>query len=93
MSEIGDMWREVKAQRSAYKAANLAAADPTGWCQHTPWHWQRTIDGKLLDYWPSTRKYQYNGRVYYGDAMDLVRKIETRMAYERDMMLINHPHD
>ena len=52
--------------------------DDGGWTKHTPWHWQRQVGGKLLDYWPSRRKWQWGGRIVYGTDQDLARFIAKR---------------
>lgn len=35
MGDVGDYWRDAKIARDERKAKRLAAADPTGWTQHT----------------------------------------------------------
>lgn len=47
------------------------AADDGGWTKHTPHHWSRIVAGERLDYWPSRKKYQFQGKVRRGD----VRKV------------------
>lgn len=32
-----------------------------GFKKFTDWHWQATIDGDLLDYWPSKSRWRYRG--------------------------------
>lgn len=64
-------------RKKAARQRNLDAADPTGWLQHTPYHWSRYIDGKKLDYWPSRRKWMYEGRVMNGDIEGFIRKREA----------------
>lgn len=54
--------------------------DDGGWTKHTPWHWQRHVGDKLLDYWPSKRKWQFDGRVINGTDRDLVRFIAKRQT-------------
>ena len=36
------------------------------WTRHTEHHWSRMVNGKKLDYWPSRKKWQYEGRVSRG---------------------------
>lgn len=59
MSDMGDVWREIKAEQQQARVERLKRADPAGWYQHTPHHWSRLIDGLKLDYWPSTGKWYY----------------------------------
>lgn len=70
-----DGWREgLKAKR----AAQLAESDTTGFKQCTPWHFQRYVCGQLLNWWPSSRRWQWNGKVYYGDNRALQGFIRNR---------------
>lgn len=67
-----EYWRDYKkharAERDERGKRNLAAANPDGWTQHTPYYWSREFKGKRLDYWPSRNKFQYaKGRVMHGD--------------------------
>lgn len=74
MGAIFQGWKSAKQRR---KAQNLAAVDPTGWHKHTDYHWSRIVAGKKLDYWPSTRKWMYEGRVMHGDLDGFIRKREA----------------
>lgn len=65
----------AKEKRSAAMAEALQH-DDGNWTKYTPWHWQRTLGGKLLDYWPSARKWQWNGKIVRGTDRDLARFIE-----------------
>lgn len=67
----GEAMKQAKRERGV---RNLAAADPTGWTQHTEHHWSRTLDGKRLDYWPSRNKFQYEGRVMAGDVRAFIAR-------------------
>lgn len=53
--------------------ADAIAADDGGWTKHTEFHWSRVVNGSLLDYWPSRKKFQYEGRVQRGDVMAFIR--------------------
>lgn len=57
------------------KQAN--ADNDGGWSVHTDYHWSRIVAGKRLDYWPSRKKYQYEGRVMRGDVMRFIKKLEA----------------
>ena len=50
------------------------AEDDGGWTKHTEHHWSRTVAGKRLDFWPSRKKYQFNGRVMRGDVHKFIAK-------------------
>lgn len=51
-------------------------ADDGLWVKHTQYHWQRTVNGKLLDYWPSKSKFMYCGKVRVGNVQDFMRELE-----------------
>lgn len=63
-------WGKRKKQGSK----NLKRADPTGWTQHTKWHWSRDFGGARLDYWPSRNKWMFGGEVMTGDVQAWMRK-------------------
>lgn len=67
---MGSTFRVYKKHQQASRSARLDMANATddgGWTKHTPWHWQRRIDGKLLNFWPSSWKAQYDGQMAYGE--------------------------
>lgn len=54
-----------------------AVADDDGkWVRHTEWHWSRNVVGKRLDYWPSRKKFQFDGKVMRGDVLAFIAKKE-----------------
>lgn len=57
--------------------AQAKASDDGAWVKHTEHHWSRQVAGKRLDYWPSRKKYQYDGRVSRGDVLAFIRKQEA----------------
>jgi hypothetical protein len=81
MMERDPVWDALK-ERSKQKfdadrarfMAKAQADDDGGWTKHTDWHWSRMVDGHRLDYWPSRKKFQYQGRVMRGDVMRIVRR-------------------
>lgn len=40
--------------------------DDGGWTKHTQWHWSRQINGSRMDYWPSRKKFMWQGKVMRG---------------------------
>ena len=60
-SDIAELFNELKIERKAAKERRLANADLTGWFKHTDYHYSRLIDGKKMDYWPSTGLVMYKG--------------------------------
>ena len=77
MGDMAEIFRDLRETKKTRKQERLAKADPTGWTQHTPYHWSRTLNGKRLDYWPSTHKFQYEGKVHHGDVLGFIRKREN----------------
>ena len=80
-----DIWDAMKASAKARfdadRAKFLGAAlmeDDGHWTKHTEFHWSRQVEGKRLDYWPSRKKYQYDGRVMRGDVMAFILKTEHK---------------
>jgi len=78
MGDVGEAFRARREYDRERKERNLKAADPTGWNQHTEYHWSRTLNGKRLDYWPSRNKFQYEGRVMTGNVLGFIRKREVK---------------
>lgn len=75
------VWDEIKQRaKSKFDAdrtlfiAQAIAADDGGWTKHTEHHWSRTVAGKRLDYWPSRKKYRFDGRVMRGDVHKFIAK-------------------
>lgn len=48
------------------------AQDDGGWTKHTAYHWSRTLAGNRLDYWPSRKKWRYQGRVMRGNVQAFI---------------------
>ena len=67
MGDAHEVYQILKEEDKARKMRNLAAADPTGWDQKTPYHWQRELDGDIVDYWPSRNKWRWRGRTRVGE--------------------------
>jgi hypothetical protein len=84
-SDMVEMFRDMDAHRKERSAANLSAAtaaDDGGWTKHTPYHWSRQLAGKQLQYWPSAKKWQYAGKMAYGDPASLAGFIAKRQRKE-----------
>jgi len=84
MSDRDPIWDALKAHaKSKFDAdrerfmAQANADDDGQWVKHTQHHWSRTVSGQRLDYWPSRKKYQFDGRVMRGDVMAFIRDKET----------------
>jgi len=77
MGDMGEMFNAMRARRKERRRAALASADPTGWTIHTSYHWSRLLGDKRLDYWPSTNKWQYDGRVMTGNVLEFISRKES----------------
>lgn len=64
----------MKAADKARRHKNLAADDPTGWHQDTPYCWHRMLNGHRLDYWPTKNKFSYRGKIHIGDVNGFIAK-------------------
>ena len=83
MSERDPIWDALKAHKKekfdndrARFLVNAQQQDDGGWVKHTEFHWSRTVAGKRLDYWPSRKKWQYDGRVQRGDVQRFIKNKE-----------------
>jgi hypothetical protein len=72
MGDMGDLYNALKEQKKEKRQKNLKKADPTGWNKHSEYHWSRIVNGKKLDYWPSTNKFQYAGKVMSGNVKEFI---------------------
>ena len=54
MGDMAEIFNAMKEAAKERRAERLDRADDAGWEKHTPYHWHRTIDGKKLNYWPSS---------------------------------------
>jgi hypothetical protein len=73
VSDIGEAFRDMKEHYRKVRHERAKAEDPTGWTQHTPWHWSRRLNGARLDYWPSRQRFRYGGRTMTGDVHGFMR--------------------
>ena len=74
MGDMGDDFRALDAHNKARKAKNLENADSDGWTKHTAYHWSRDLNGSRLDYWPSTTRFQYQGKIMVGGVDGFIKK-------------------
>jgi len=43
------------------------------WTKHTAYHWQARFNGEPIDYWPSKRKWRFQGETHRGGEKDIKR--------------------
>lgn len=54
MGDMGEALNALKDYRKQERKKRLESANPDGWSQHTEHHWYRIIDGRKINYWPSS---------------------------------------
>lgn len=81
MSNRDPLWDVIKSVKKdkfdADRAQFLAQAnsnDDGGWTKHTEYHWSRIVNGKRMDYWPSRKKFQWDGKVRRVDVMKIIKE-------------------
>lgn len=52
-----------KARKKEAFAALVSGPLLAGWTKRDEYHYQRSVAGRLIDWWPSTGKYQVDGKV------------------------------
>ena len=77
--DFADIKAYSKEQYDLRRKQALEEADPTGWTQHTQWHWSRQVEGERIDYWPSKRKWRFRNHTYYGMLDRLKLKITSSL--------------
>ena len=78
MGDMGEYFRDHREHHRIRREQNLKSADPSGWTQHTDYHWSRDLNGSRLDYWPSRRRFRYQGRTHTGDVDGFIRNRERK---------------
>jgi hypothetical protein len=48
----------------------------TEWKKFSATHWQCRINGKILDYWPTRRKWRYADKTQSGDVEKFIRSLQ-----------------
>ena len=77
-----DDWSIFKVKKrydQAQRQKNLTDAEEKlsdRWIVHTEYHWSTTLNGEKLNYWPSRNKFQYQGKILYGDVHGFIRNRE-----------------
>lgn len=80
MGDAHEVYKIIREEDKERKARNLAAADPEGWDKRSEFHWQRTLAGEVIDYWPSRNKWRYQGKTRVGDIKGWLRKKERQIT-------------
>lgn len=72
-----EMKRERKEAAAARRAAWAARLDKLGehrWTKCHDTHYQCTLLGDTLDYWPGTQKWRWRGKTRTGDVLRFIEK-------------------
>jgi|GEM_PF-5192920 len=86
MSDMGDLFREMREEKQARRHANMVKArtemeaDRDDWTMHNSSHYSRDLCGDKLQYWPSANKWHWNKRTYHGTYSDLKAFIRNRQS-------------
>lgn len=84
MSDMGELFRDIKEEkqrkrRKNYKSNTEKYGNDPSWTKHTELHWSKriTIEGKevLVNYWPSSNKWQVGGHMYRGSLPKHLREL------------------
>ncbi len=83
MTDKDPAWEAIKDRaKSKFDAdrkqflKKAVASDDGLWTKHTEFHWSRLVAGQRLDYWPSRKKFQYEGKVKRGDVVRFIKEKE-----------------
>ena len=70
MSDMGDMYREMREEKQKrhhenwMRDSDLMKDDK--WTEHTVHHYSKDLSGGRLQYWPSSNKWHFRGKVHHG---------------------------
>jgi hypothetical protein len=80
MGDVGEDFALLKALNKARRAKNYDRAlviQPI-FTVHTQWHWSIMVNGKKLDYWPSSSRWHYDGKSFNGTPENLMKFMMNR---------------
>lgn len=46
------------------------------WIKRSPHHWRTLIKGEILDYWPTKKKFRFEGQMRHGNPEKFVRELQ-----------------
>jgi hypothetical protein len=70
--------RRKRKKKQVKRLTLLQEANKAGWKQCNEYHYQKTISGKLVNWWPSTSKCMIDNQVYrVFEEADMTAIIET----------------
>lgn len=68
-----------KQEGSQFQWTRLSAAKQKKpqWTKYTSTHWQTKVNGQILDYWPTKRKWRFGQSTHVGDVNRFIREIAS----------------
>jgi hypothetical protein len=81
MGDMKEAFELLTRSKKERKIERLINAKPylTAFKKHTQWHYATILQEEILDYWPTTNKWRWKYKNYYGDIEDLLNFIEKRL--------------
>lgn len=62
---VGEQWGKLAKRKKV-----------TEWTKFSATHWQRRIDGQILDYWPTRKKWRFADKTRVGDVEAFIRSLQ-----------------
>jgi hypothetical protein len=82
MGDMGDFYRDLDSYNKERRAGNVRAAKESPimerFTEKGANHFQATVAGKTLSWWPPSNKWQYGGKMYRGKPDALAGFIRNR---------------
>jgi len=103
-SDMSDDFRAWNEERKLAKHRNWTDFQKThimmfqlteGFRKCSDYHYQMTLNGEVINYWPSTRKWMYQGQKYTGLPTDLLNFIRNRVKVSgttATMVIVDEVH-
>ena len=54
MGDMAEVFNAMKQHKKEKRAERFESANDEGWEKHSDHHWYRMINGKKMNYWPSS---------------------------------------
>lgn len=65
--------RKDERYTSPYKRKDLPRKKTShNWAFRSQFHCQTTLNGDTLDYWPTTHRWRFRGKTWYGDVLRFI---------------------
>lgn len=71
-------WKERRASKLESNVQGILRTFPACFSSYTPYHYGAFLQENRLDYWPSSDKWQWKGRIYTGDLLGFIGFIKKR---------------